>query len=113
MSALTFSPSSLTLGTVQLGLDYGIANRDGRPGEAEAEAILETAITGGITTLDTARAYGEAEAVIGRWLAHVQCTPVSIVTKFPALPAASSRERIAALKEHVAASRSALGRSRL
>lgn len=113
MSALTFSSSSLTLGTVQLGLDYGIANRDGRPDTGEAEAILGTAIAGGITTLDTARGYGEAEAAIGRWLAKGQRMPVSIVTKFPALPNASSRERVATLKEHVAASQAALGRTRL
>lgn len=60
--------SLLTLGTAQLGLDYGIANTRGRPSQSAAEAILDGAREGGITCLDTARAYGDAETRIGAWM---------------------------------------------
>lgn len=58
--------SKLVLGTVQFGLDYGISNVTGRPGEADVDRMLRRAHAGGIDTLDTAAAYGEAEAVLGR-----------------------------------------------
>jgi len=58
----------LCLGTAQLGLDYGIANTAGALAEPAAEALLEAAWQGGIRWFDTARAYGEAEARLGRWL---------------------------------------------
>lgn len=54
------------LGTVQLGLPYGIANQAGRPDMNEAQAILNYASTQGIDLLDTAAAYGESEQVIGK-----------------------------------------------
>ena len=60
--------SALSLGTVQLGLSYGINNADGKPSQETANAILNAAIDGGINTLDTAGAYGDSEVVIGNWL---------------------------------------------
>ena len=60
--------SALSLGTVQLGLSYGINNADGKPSQESANAILNAAIDGGINTLDTAGAYGDSEVVIGNWL---------------------------------------------
>lgn len=57
--------SALSLGTVQLGLSYGINNADGKPSQETANAILNAAIDGGINTLDTAGAYGDSEVVIG------------------------------------------------
>jgi aryl-alcohol dehydrogenase-like predicted oxidoreductase len=56
----------LGLGTVQFGYNYGVSNSVGRPGESEISAILEYAAASGIVYLDTAAAYGEAEALIGR-----------------------------------------------
>lgn len=58
----------LGLGTAQLGLDYGIANRAGRPDRATAAAILERAHRAGVRCIDTAPAYGTAEAVLGELL---------------------------------------------
>ena len=56
------------LGTVQFGLDYGITN-PGRPHPAtEVRAILGDAADHGVTTLDTAALYGDAEAVLGATL---------------------------------------------
>jgi spore coat polysaccharide biosynthesis protein SpsF len=58
--------STLTLGTVQWGLPYGIANRTGVPSDGELEKLLHLAAMAGVRTLDTARAYGESERTIGR-----------------------------------------------
>ncbi len=62
--------SALALGTVELGLDYGIAvpGEYGRPATDEAIRLVHAAIDGGITLIDTARAYGESEAVLGQAL---------------------------------------------
>ncbi len=58
--------SRLALGTAQLGLPYGATNRHGRPSDDVAMAIFVRARAAGIADLDTAAAYGDAEAVIGR-----------------------------------------------
>lgn len=55
----------LVLGTVQMGLDYGVANRRGRVSVDEARTILGFAREKGIDCLDTAAAYGESEATLG------------------------------------------------
>ncbi len=62
--------SEISLGCVEIGLDYGIApeGKPRRPSEAEAKRILHTALDLGVNHLDTARAYGESEAIIGRAL---------------------------------------------
>ena len=72
----------LALGTAQFGLDYGIANKNGRVGEGEARAILARARDAGFVTLDTAIAYGESERVLGALGVH----GFKIVTKLPAVP---------------------------
>ena len=59
--------SELTLGTVQLGLPYGINNDKGMPSFEESSAILNTALTRGIVSFDTARGYGESELVLRRF----------------------------------------------
>lgn len=58
--------SRLGLGTAQWGLRYGIANATGRPTESAVAEMLTLAASAGIDTLDTAHAYGEAQAVLGR-----------------------------------------------
>jgi aryl-alcohol dehydrogenase-like predicted oxidoreductase len=62
--------SALALGTVELGLDYGIPapGHFGRPAEAEAIRLVHAALDAGINFIDTARAYGESEAVLGKAL---------------------------------------------
>lgn len=65
---LTFS--RLTLGTVQLGLPYGIANKNGKPDETTASTILDAAVAGGITSFDTANTYGNAEQVLSDYFEH-------------------------------------------
>jgi aryl-alcohol dehydrogenase-like predicted oxidoreductase len=55
----------LVLGTVQLGMEYGLANRTGKPAISQAIAIVETAWEEGVRCFDTAQAYGESEKVLG------------------------------------------------
>jgi aryl-alcohol dehydrogenase-like predicted oxidoreductase len=56
----------LVLGTAQLGLKYGIANKDGKPNLKGALEIVAEAWGKGIRFFDTARAYGDSERVLGR-----------------------------------------------
>lgn len=60
--------SRMTLGTAQLGMEYGIANTRGRPDEEKALNIIEEAVNNGVNCLDTAAAYGDSEEVIGKYL---------------------------------------------
>lgn len=59
--------SAMSLGTVQLGMNYGIANNGGQPKEEQSFEMLKCAFENGITSLDTARAYGNSEEVLGRF----------------------------------------------
>ncbi len=60
--------SKLCLGTVQIGMKYGVNNALGRqPTEEESFAVLRAAKKGGVRYLDTASAYGEAETLLGRF----------------------------------------------
>lgn len=57
----------LVLGTAQWGLPhYGIANQTGKPGPDAVEAMLDLARQAGVRWLDTAAAYGDAEAILGQ-----------------------------------------------
>ncbi len=60
--------SKLSLGTVQFGLDYGIANRNGQPNQESVNEIIEYVYKSGINCFDTAQAYGNAEEVLGEAL---------------------------------------------
>ena len=72
----------LALGTVQFGLEYGIANRSGRVSLADATSIVRRARASGIDTLDTAMAYGDAE----RRLGEIGVADWHVVSKLPAIP---------------------------
>lgn len=94
----------LVLGTVQLGLPYGVANRTGQPGPEAAEGILSAAAGVGVTHLDTARAYGTAERCIGRAAPR----GLRVVTKVaPLEPGEADAAR--AVRESVRCSRAELG----
>lgn len=62
--------SALALGTVELGIEYGIVmpGESGRPALEESIRLVHAAIDGGINLIDTARTYGESEAVLGQAL---------------------------------------------
>jgi spore coat polysaccharide biosynthesis protein SpsF len=69
------------LGTVQFGLDYGWANARARPSRADASAMVRSAIAHGVTDIDTARCYGDAEEVIGEALRGGWRSRVRLLTK--------------------------------
>ena len=62
--------SEIGLGTVELGLDYGVpvAGEHLRPPEEHAARLLNRALDLGVNFVDTARAYGASEEIIGRAL---------------------------------------------
>ena len=69
--------SAIGLGTWQLGADWGQVS------EADAEAVLSTAVDNGVTILDTADVYGDgrSEQLIGRFLAARAGHGVTVATK--------------------------------
>ncbi len=71
--------NKLVLGTVQFGCQYGI-NSEGRPDSQMVSEILDEARKGGITTLDTSAAYGNAEEVLGETAAAQN---FQIISKYP------------------------------
>ena len=72
------NPLKLLLGTVQFGIPYGINNLMGIPADDEIGKILFCAQKAGIKFLDTAPAYGNAEAKIADLSNH----RFGIITKF-------------------------------
>ena len=80
--SLSFLKSKIVLGTVQLGLPYGINNAQGKPNEEEAFRILDLALQNNISLLDTADAYGNATEVIGAYLYRNPSATVEIINKF-------------------------------
>ncbi|RJQ30474.1 aldo/keto reductase [Candidatus Parcubacteria bacterium] len=74
--------SRLVLGTAQLGLDYGIANKTGSPDSETAKTILKLALNAGICEFDTAQGYGSSEKILGEALSSLNATDqVRIITK--------------------------------
>lgn len=71
----------LGLGTVQWGMPYGVANRSGQPTTSEVGMMLRLARQHGVSLLDTAYAYGEAERVLGEQGAGTQGFQVVTKTK--------------------------------
>ena len=75
--------SKLSIGTVQFGLDYGVANNSGKVAYDEVQKILEEAQINQIDTIDTAAAYGDSEEVLGK----SGVNKFQIITKLPEVPA--------------------------
>jgi aryl-alcohol dehydrogenase-like predicted oxidoreductase len=74
--------SAITLGTAELGLDYGFrgSNHYRRPETADAVRIVRTAVDRGVTLIDTAPGYGDAERIVGMAIAGLAVKP-TIATK--------------------------------
>lgn len=79
---MSVNASRLGLGTVQFGLDYGIANHEGQVSVEEAGRIVEFARQSGMVTIDTAIGYGESEVCLG----NVGTQGFNVVTKLPEVP---------------------------
>lgn len=77
--------NKLTLGTAQLGMDYGISNQTGKPSLSESLSILEYAYNHNIKSLDTASAYGNSEVVLGTWLKDGDPKIIELNSKVPSL----------------------------
>lgn len=109
--------SRLTLGTVQFGLPYGVANRHGQPTPAEAAAIVAAAVDGGVNCFDTAASYGTSEEVLGRALHDLGIADdVTVITKVRPLAAAERADpglAARAIEASVAESRRRLRLDRL
>ena len=100
----------LALGTAQFGMPYGITNRTGQLSAEQTADVLSLAYAQGISVLDTAMAYGDAECRLGNTgVQHFQ-----VVTKLPPIPLALPAEMTDAgawAKEEFAASLQRLGLS--
>lgn len=59
--------TDLVLGTAQWGAEYGITNRKGRLTDADLAAIVSVAQGSGITAVDTAAGYGDAQLRLRQW----------------------------------------------
>jgi aryl-alcohol dehydrogenase-like predicted oxidoreductase len=80
----------LGLGTVQFGMDYGVANKNGKTPFEEAREIMRSAEQNGISVIDTAALYGDSEKVLGMLLPKQHS--FRITTKLPGLlPQAGKR----------------------
>lgn len=75
----------LVFGTAQLGLNYGIANKTGQPSKKLSRELIKIAISNGVNFLDTARAYGKSEEIIGQVLENGWKGRVKIITKLSPL----------------------------
>lgn len=72
----------LVLGTAQLGMQYGIANRTGQPNLNAAVGIVKVAWQNGIREFDTAQGYGNSEEVLGAAIKSLDVqNQVRIITK--------------------------------
>lgn len=88
--------SELVLGTAQLGNPYGVTNQAGRLSDTDVESLLRRAVDAGVSLFDTAAAYGDAQARLGR-LMPAEVTPryitkVSMATADRGNPGAEVRE---------------------
>ena len=78
--------SSISLGTVELGVEYGIQKfgEFNRPERNEAIYLLQYAIDKGINFFDTSPNYGDSEEIVGRAIGNQQdcyiATKVSLKT---------------------------------
>ena len=105
----------LALGTAQLGMNYGVVNRAGKPSRADAVAIVRRARVGGVTTFDCARAYGDAEEILGEALDRND-SAVTTITKLqlPGFPKdVKSNDVHMAVDQSIEESSRSLGVSRL
>jgi aryl-alcohol dehydrogenase-like predicted oxidoreductase len=92
--------SLLSLGTVEMGINYGL-HRPGQPGHperGEAVYLLQSAADRGINLFDTAPSYGDSEKLLGEALGRrYDChfaTKVSIPSQDKALSDKALREAI-------------------
>jgi aryl-alcohol dehydrogenase-like predicted oxidoreductase len=96
--------SALSLGTVALGIDYGIHTPGayGRPDDDAAVALLREAVDRGVMFVDTSPFYGESERLVGQALGGDR--RATIATKVWAGPGMASGTEHLTLPQAIAAS---------
>lgn len=77
--------SRLGLGTVELGLDYGInePGNFGKPDEEYSIHLLHKAVDAGINLFDTAPAYGCSEEILGKAFANIKNCVIATKVNVP------------------------------
>jgi len=73
---------TIAIGTANFGMQYGVANTDGRLSKKSVEEILALAKSRGVTCLDTANAYGESQKVLG----EIDVRDWRIISKISSIP---------------------------
>ena len=84
------SISKITLGTAQLGLDYGVANEIGKLSFKKALKLLKYAWKKGINSFDTAPGYGNSEQILGSFISKEikkEINKITIISKLPKIKA--------------------------
>ena len=90
LGSTNLSVSVLSIGTVELGMEYGLRAPDNfeQPDEKESINLLRSAISSGVNLFDTAPSYGESEIIVGKALGEQgSCY---IATKVPGLQSSQS-----------------------
>jgi aryl-alcohol dehydrogenase-like predicted oxidoreductase len=107
--------AELVMGSAQLGLDYGAANRTGKPAHEAALQLVRRGADRGIVTFDTARAYGDAEERLGEALyGRKNARAVTKLAPLGDLPSGAPAEAVrAAVDASIEQSRAALRRTTL
>lgn len=107
--------AELVLGSVQLGLSYGAANRTGQPSHASALRLVHRAVDAGVNNFDTARAYGDSEDRLGEALqTRKSVRTITKLSPLAHLEAGATREEVRdAVDASIAESLTALKRETL
>lgn len=106
--------ASLVLGSVQLGVPYGAANRTGMPPRDRALKLVRRAASAGVFEFDTARAYGESEDRLGEALEGKRARTITKLSPLTELRADASQAEVdAAVDASIVESLAALRRERL
>jgi len=76
--------SKITLGTAQLGLNYGINPVNQVSTDAETHEILKYAFADGINSIDTSPNYGHSERMIGEFIRQNKLWELFLITRLEA-----------------------------
>lgn len=88
--------SQMCLGTAQLGMEYGINNKTGKPSVEDSKRILAKAYELGVNTFDTAFGYGSSQQLITDYF-KVKNTNANIISKVSSKDIANIEEKIGSL----------------
>ncbi len=108
LGSTEFSVSRLGLGTVQLGMPYGLDDAQ-PPDDDTCIALVRQAIEAGINYIDTASAYGRSEALVGRACSGLSAQPI-VCTKVSLPETNESRALVGHFREQLDNSRRLLNR---